>query len=96
VVFWGRLIPAIRTLISVPAGIELMPLGPFLFWTTAGSLVWNLALTIAGWALGSNWNRVLSFIKPVEGLVNKVVALLIVAVVVWLGLRLWKRRQNPH
>ncbi|MFM8937267.1 MAG: DedA family protein, partial [Vulcanococcus sp.] len=67
VVFWGRLIPAIRTLISVPAGIELMPFGPFLFWTTAGSLVWNVALTAAGWSLGSNWNQVLAWIKPVEG-----------------------------
>lgn len=96
VVFWGRLIPAIRTLISVPAGVELMPWGPFLFWTTAGSLIWNLALTAAGWALGSNWNRVLGFIKPVEGIVNKLLALLIVAVVVWLGLRLWKRRGDAH
>jgi membrane protein DedA with SNARE-associated domain len=95
VVFWGRLIPAIRTLISVPAGIELMPFGPFLFWTTAGSLVWNLALTAAGWALGSNWTQVLAFIKPIEGLVNKVVVLLVLGVVVWLGLRLWRRRQRP-
>ena len=96
VVFWGRLIPAIRTLISVPAGIEMMPFGPFLFWTTAGSLIWNLALTAAGWSLGSNWDRVLTFIKPVEGVVNKLLALLIGAVVIWLGLRLWKRRQDPH
>jgi alkaline phosphatase len=94
VVFWGRLIPAIRTLISVPAGIELMPFGPFLFWTTAGSLVWNLALTAAGWALGRNWTQVLTFIKPVEGLVNKGLALVIVAVVVWLGLRIWRRRDD--
>lgn len=96
VVFWGRLIPAIRTLISVPAGVELMPWGPFLFWTTAGSLIWNLALTAAGWALGSNWNRVLGFIKPVEGIVNKLLALLVVAVVAWLALRLWKRRSDAH
>ena len=96
VVFWGRLIPAIRTLISVPAGIEMMPFGPFLFWTTAGSLIWNLALTAAGWSLGSNWDRVLTFIKPVEGVVNKLLALLIGAVVIWLGLRLWKRRQDPQ
>jgi alkaline phosphatase len=96
VVFWGRLIPAIRTLISVPAGVELMPWGPFLFWTTAGSLIWNLALTAAGWTLGSNWNRVLGFIKPFEGIVNKLLALLVVAVVVWLGLRIWKRRGDSH
>ena len=96
VVFWGRLIPAIRTLISVPAGIELMPFGPFLFWTTAGSLVWNLALTAAGWTLGSNWNEVLGFIKPIEGIVNKLLALLILGVVAWLGLRIWKKRQDSH
>jgi membrane protein DedA with SNARE-associated domain len=94
VVFWGRLIPAIRTLISVPAGIEMMPFGPFLFWTTAGSLIWNLALTTAGWALGSNWNRVLVFIKPVEGIVNKLMLLAILAVVAWLGLRVWRRGRN--
>lgn len=96
VVFWGRLIPAIRTLISVPAGIELMPFGPFLFWTTAGSLVWNVALTSAGWALGSNWNQVLGWIKPVEGVVNKLIALAVLAVVVFLGLRVWKRRGGGH
>ncbi len=96
VVFWGRLLPAIRTLISVPAGIELMPFGPFLFWTTAGSLVWNLALTSAGWALGSNWTQVLGFIKPFEGIVNKLLALLIFGVVVWLGLRVWKRGRDSH
>ena len=96
VVFWGRLIPAIRTLISVPAGVELMPFGSFLFWTTAGSLIWNLALTTAGWALGKNWQQVLAAIKPVEGVVNKLIALAIVAVVVWLGLRICKRRNTSH
>ena len=96
VVFWGRLIPAIRTLISVPAGIELMPFGPFLFWTTAGSLIWNLVLTTAGWALGKNWQQVLTAIKPIEGLVNKLVALVILAVVAWLGLRIWKTRNASH
>ena len=93
VVFWGRLIPAIRTLISVPAGIEMMPFGPFLFWTTAGSLIWNLALTTAGWALGSRWEQVTTFMKPVEGLVNKMIVLAAVAVVVWLGLRIWRSRR---
>jgi len=94
VVFWGRLIPAIRTLISVPAGIELMPFGPFLFWTTAGSLVWNLALTTAGWLLGSQWQRVLATIKPIEGWVNKLLALLVIGVVVWLGRRILRRRSR--
>jgi len=94
VVFWGRLIPAIRTLISVPAGVELMPFGTFLFWTTAGSLVWNLVLTAAGWALGNNWTRVLAFVKPIEGIVNKVLAALALGVVIWLGLRIYRRTQE--
>ena len=96
VVFWGRLIPAIRTLISVPAGVELMPFGSFLFWTTAGSLLWNLALTTAGWALGRHWGQVLLWVKPVEGLVNKLLVLALAVLVLGLGLRLWKRRRNPR
>lgn len=96
VVFWGRLLPAIRTLISVPAGIELMPFGPFLFWTTAGSLIWNLALTSAGWMLGSNWGQVMGWIKPFEGVINKLLAAAILGCLAWLGLRVWKRRQDPH
>ncbi|MEY3735146.1 MAG: DedA family [Cyanobacteriota bacterium] len=94
VVFWGRLIPAIRTLISVPAGIEMMPFGSFLFWTTAGSLLWNLVLTLAGVFLGSHWQQVIGWVKPVEGLINQSIALLLVAAVVWLGLRLWRRRHH--
>ena len=57
-VFWGRLLPGIRTLISVPAGIELMPMVPFLLWTTAGSLIWTLLLTLAGFALGEGYSNV--------------------------------------
>ena len=61
-VFWGRLIPGIRTLISVPAGIELMPLNKFLIWTTFGSLIWVVALTFAGFSLGENYVMIESYI----------------------------------
>ncbi len=61
-VFWGRLIPGIRTLISVPAGIELMPLGTFLIWTTLGSLIWIIALTLAGYAFGENYEVISQYI----------------------------------
>ena len=61
-VFWGRLIPGIRTLISVPAGIELMPLGTFLVWTTLGSLIWIIALTLAGYAFGENYEVISQYI----------------------------------
>ena len=62
--FWGRLVPGIRTLISVPAGVELMPIPPFLIWTTAGSLIWTLFLTITGFYLGDNYAQIEKWISP--------------------------------
>ena len=69
-VFWGRLIPGIRTLISVPAGIEMMPLLPFIAWTTAGSLIWTLLLTIAGQILGESYEQVAIIIEPFSQLIK--------------------------
>ena len=71
-VFWGRLVPGIRTLISVPAGIELMPIRKFLFWTTLGSLIWVSLLTYAGYFFGENYpiietylDQIKLFVKPI-------------------------------
>ena len=61
-VFWGRLIPGIRTLISVPAGIELMPLKKFLVWTTLGSLIWVVLLSFLGYVFGENYRIIESYI----------------------------------
>jgi hypothetical protein len=44
--------------------------------------------------LGSRWQEVMSAIKPVEGIVNKVLAALVLVVVVWLGMRIWRRRRH--
>ena len=95
-VFWGRLVPGIRTLISVPAGIEMMPLAPFLLWTTAGSLIWTLLLTCAGLALGKGYSNVELWIEPVAKGVKVLLVLAVAAGLVWLGLRTWKRRNSPH
>lgn len=54
-VFFGRMVPLVRSLISVPAGVERMPLALFTALTAAGSLVWNAAFVCAGYALGANW-----------------------------------------
>ncbi|MDP6321302.1 MAG: DedA family protein, partial [Prochlorococcaceae cyanobacterium ETNP14_MAG_5] len=93
-VFWGRLVPGIRTLISVPAGIELMPFLPFLIWTTAGSLIWTLLLTWAGLALGESYSNVELWIDPVSKVVKVALVIALVSAVVWLGLRIWRRRHN--
>jgi membrane protein DedA with SNARE-associated domain len=83
VVFWGRLIPGVRTFVSLPAGIELMPQALFLAWTAAGSLLWILLLTLAGQALGASYGLVLQLLKPV----SSVLAVAVVALVVGLLLR---------
>lgn len=54
-VFIGRMVPAVRTLISVPAGLAGMGLMPFVAWTAAGSLLWCSILTAAGFALGQKY-----------------------------------------
>jgi len=64
-VFWGRLVPGIRTLISVPAGIELMPLRKFLIWTTLGSLIWVSLLTYAGYFLGENYSIIETYLDQI-------------------------------
>ena len=63
-VFWGRLVPGIRTLISVPAGLDAMPMGPFLLATLAGSLLWVTVLTLLGRALGAGYGQVSQFTGP--------------------------------
>jgi membrane protein DedA with SNARE-associated domain len=93
-VFWGRLIPGIRTLISVPAGIELMPLVPFLIWTTAGSLIWTLLLTLAGYGLGEAYVNVEVWLDPVAKVIKVLLVLSLLSFAVWLGLRSWKKRQE--
>jgi membrane protein DedA with SNARE-associated domain len=51
VVCWGRLVPVIRTNVSLPAGVELMPLPAFLCWSALGSGLWNTALILVGYGL---------------------------------------------
>ena len=65
-VFWGRLVPGIRTLISVPAGIEIMPLKKFLVWTTLGSLIWIIILTLSGYIFGENYRVIETYVDNLK------------------------------
>ena len=93
-VFWGRLVPGIRTLISVPAGIELMPMVPFLIWSTAGSLIWTLLPTIARIVLGEGYSNVEVWIDPVSKVIKVGLVVAVLAGGIWLALRIWRRRQS--
>lgn len=61
----GRMIPGVRTLISVPAGLTDMPLARFLALSLLGSVLWVSLLTGAGYALGSQYERVSNWVNPV-------------------------------
>lgn len=70
----GRLVPAVRTLISVPAGVARMPLGRFLAFSAVGSLVWTGALALAGHALDGDYARVAEYLGPVSKVVIGLIA----------------------
>jgi membrane protein DedA with SNARE-associated domain len=69
----GRLVPGIRTYISVPAGISKMPILPFFFYSTLGSIVWITFLTASGYLLGANYKLVAIYLKPISILVLLVI-----------------------
>ncbi|HEU5483726.1 MAG TPA: DedA family protein [Microlunatus sp.] len=88
-VFFGRMIPIFRSLISVPAGVNRMRMPSFLALTLVGSLVWNTALVLAGYLLGEQWHRVESSV----GVLQYVVLAAIVAAVTWFVVRRVRRRR---
>ena len=65
-VFLGRLLPAIRTFISVPAGFARMKLPAYLLWSSIGTALWTAALAYAGWALGENVAEVRQIVGPIS------------------------------
>ena len=70
----GRLVPAVRTLISVPAGVSRMPRPAFLAWTTLGTVLWTAFLAGAGYLLEGGYTKVEAWVNPVT---NVVVAILV-------------------
>ena len=84
-VFFGRMIPLFRSFISVPAGIERMPLTTFLVFTALGSLIWNAVFVLAGYQLGENWRVVQDYVGVYQ---KVVVAAVLVAVAVFVAARL--------
>lgn len=92
IVFFGRLIPIIRSLISVPAGMHQMPVGRFLLFTTLGSAIWSSLLAYAGVVLAEHWETILVYSKQYERVTLVVLAL---AVVAFFGWRFYQARRRP-
>jgi len=91
-VLFGRLIPMIRSVISIPAGLSRMPVGTFVIYTAIGSAVWNSLLISVGWLLGDNWESVQQY----TGILNYVGPALIIAAVVWLVARRLTHRRSKE
>ncbi|MFF3784008.1 DedA family protein [Streptomyces sp. NPDC001933] len=92
-VLLGRMVPIFRSLISVPAGVERMPLPLFVTLTAVGSLVWNSVLVMAGYWLGDRWDLVETYV----GVLSKaVLVLVLVAVAGYVTVRLRSGGRAQH
>ena len=65
-IFGSRLLPVVRTFISLPAGISRMPVGQFTAYTFAGAFIWSLGLAWGGFALGENWEDLRDWMRPAD------------------------------
>ena len=92
-VFWGRLVPGIRTLISVPAGIELMPLSKFLIWTSFGSFIWVALLTYAGVLFGENYLIIETYLDKIKYFVKPILILIFLYFFLKLIIRFFKKNR---
>lgn len=92
-VFFGRMIPIFRSLISIPAGIERMPVWKFLLLSTAGSLIWNTIFVLAGFYLGENWH----FVEQYADIFQKIViAAVVIFAAYWLISKIVKIRKSRN
>jgi membrane protein DedA with SNARE-associated domain len=93
-VFVSRLLPVVRTFISLPAGVAEMPLVRFSVYTLLGCLPWTFALTAVGWAVGSQWLVVEHYLKPISYVIA---AALVLWIAVWYArrVRAERRRETP-
>lgn len=92
-VFFGRFVPGVRSLISLPAGAHRMSLASFTLLTAVGSVIWNGVLVGAGYVLGTQWERVGAVVGTAS---NVVLVLLAVAAVALLARRAARRRREPR
>lgn len=92
-VFFGRLVPGIRTLISIPAGLSKQALLPFFVYSTLGTTIWVTMLSYAGYALGKNYHLIEGYIDVVSKVVVIGGGL---ALISFLAYRFWQSRTSPR
>jgi membrane protein DedA with SNARE-associated domain len=78
--FVSRLLPAIRTYISLPAGVAKMNLKKFVLYTFAGSIIWSTMWTYVGVGLGEEWTKIRHYSDYIDGLV--IIAIIIIVIII--------------
>jgi membrane protein DedA with SNARE-associated domain len=89
-VLFGRLVPVVRSFVSVPAGVVRMPWPQFLVYTALGSAVWNGALIGAGVALGTQYELVEKYV----GFLDYALVAAVAGALVWIAVRHVRRRRS--
>lgn len=82
-VFFGRLVPLVRSLISIPAGMSNMKFGLFLLFTTLGTLIWNTVLVSVGAAVGDNWHEIVGYMDIYSNIAYAIIAIVGIVFLVW-------------
>lgn len=82
-VFFCRMVPLIRSLISIPAGMSNMKFGLFLIFTFFGTLIWNIILVSVGAALGENWERITEFMDVYSNIAYAIIGIAVIVFIVW-------------
>ena len=90
VVFVGRLLPTIRSIVSIPAGLLKMRLRRFFLWSTVGTAAWSSALAVAGWMLGRRFREVELILGPVS------IAVIAVIILAYVWRQLTWRNRHPE
>jgi membrane protein DedA with SNARE-associated domain len=89
IVFFSRMVPIVRSIVSIPAGMSEMPILRFTLLTAAGATIWNTALIGAGYALGGNYEEV----EAVVGPLSRVILVALVLAAGYVAYRWYRRRR---
>jgi len=80
--FVGRLLPGVRSVVGLAAGVSRMPIRPFVIYSALGVIPWTIGLVYAGTLLGNNWTQIRDALRPFDTLIV-LIAVLAVALFVW-------------
>ncbi|MGM7702727.1 DedA family protein [Pseudalkalibacillus sp. Hm43] len=93
-VFFGRMMPFLRSVISIPAGMANMGFVLFIVFTTLGTLIWNILLISIGAALGENWKELIQYVKLYSNIIYIALAVAAILFIIWYILHRKKKKAS--